>query len=263
MTAPRDSTNDLEQRADGLPPIPPDFVEEEVWLDNIVPTHGYQMTPMVGLGGSAGSIQALSEFFKAMPTDSGMVFVVILHLSPTHVSTLAELLARSTSMTVVQAENGQQVEPDHVYVIPPGKYLTATNGHLKLTDMDNDRGRRVAVDLFFRSLADSHGPHSAAIVLSGADGDGALGIKRMKERGGLTIAQDPEEAEYPGMPRSAIDTGMVDWVLEIAQIPTQLLKYRENELRVALPPEEGPQPMTVRPVGADEREAALRDVLVF
>src|SRR4051812_16679756 len=109
MSAPDESAGQFESRDDGLLSIAPDFVEEEVWLDNIVPTHGYHLTPMVGLGGSAGSIQALTEFFKAMPADSGLIFVVILHLSPTHESTMAELLARSTSMKVLQAENGQQV----------------------------------------------------------------------------------------------------------------------------------------------------------
>jgi two-component system CheB/CheR fusion protein len=175
MTAPEQSKGATEDRDDGLPLASPEIVETEVWLDNIVPMRGFQSAPMIGLGGSAGSIHALTEFFKAMPPDSGMVFVVVLHLSPTHESTMAELLARSTTMSVVQAENGQQVEPNHVYVIPPGKYLTAIDGHLKLTDMDDEHGRRVAVDLFFRSMADSLGPHSAAVVLSGADGDGALG----------------------------------------------------------------------------------------
>lgn len=262
MTDLEQSNGEFEDRGGGLPSVAPDSGETEVWLDNIVPSHGYHLAPMIGLGGSAGSIQALGEFFKAMPADSGMVFVVILHLSPTHESTMPALLARATSMTVLQAENGQRVEPNHVYVIPPGKYLTAVDGHLKLTDIEDAHGKRVAVDLFFRSLADSHGPHSAAIVLSGADGDGALGIKRVKERGGLTIAQDPDEAEYPGMPRAAIESGMVDWVLEISQIPSRLLDYRNNELRLALPPEEGPHPLVARTVGTDDRETALRDILV-
>src|SRR5262249_6494724 len=157
---------------------------------------GYQMTPMVGLGGSAGCIHALTEFFRAMPPDSGMVFVVIIHLSPTHESSMADLLGRSTAMKVVQATDGQKVAPNHVYVIPPGKYLVTVNGHLKLSEFEGERGKRVAVDLFFRSLADTHGPRAAAVILSGADGDGALGIKRIKERGGLTIAQDPDQAEY-------------------------------------------------------------------
>jgi two-component system CheB/CheR fusion protein len=250
---------------DGLPTITPDFVEQDFpdTIDNIIPTRGYQMTPMVGLGGSAGSISALSEFFKEMPPDSGMVFVVILHLSPTHESTMAELLGRVTTMKVVQAADGQKVHPNHVYVIPPGKYLVTVDGHLKLSEFESERGKRVAVDLFFRSLADTHGPRAAAVVLSGADGDGALGIKRIKERGGLTIAQDPEQAEYPGMPRASIDTGMIDWVLEVAQIPGRLLEYHNNGGRLKLPPEDGPQPIPPRQSSDDDGEAALRDVLVF
>ncbi|HYO23372.1 MAG TPA: chemotaxis protein CheB, partial [Lacipirellulaceae bacterium] len=263
MSAPEDTPAGSNGRDEELPPIAPDFVEEELRLDNIVPTRGYQLTPLVGLGGSAGSIKALGEFFNAMPHESGMAFVVILHLSPTHESAMAELLARSTSMPVHQAGDGQEIEPNQVYVIPPGKYLTALDGRLKLTEMDDERGRRVAVDLFFRSLADSHGAHSAAIVLSGADGDGALGIKRIKERGGLTIAQEPEEAEYPSMPRTAIETGMVDWVLNISQMPARLIEYRKTAGRLALPSEEGPQPMLVRPVRSDASEGALRDVLSF
>jgi two-component system CheB/CheR fusion protein len=119
------------------------------------------------------------------------------------------------------------------------------------------------VDLFFRSLADTHGPHALAIILSGADGDGAIGIKRIKERGGLTIAQDPDEAEHAGMPRTAIDTGMVDWVLQVAEMPRRLLAYRDSEETLQLPPEEGPQPAQAPRPSSDEGEAALREALVF
>lgn len=249
----------------GLPPESPDIAEEvlAVEIDNIVPTRGYQMTPMVGIGGSAGSIQALTKFFSEMRPDSGMVFVVILHLAPNYESTLAELLGSTTKMPVVQAVDGQKVHKNHVYVIPPGKYLTTTDGHLRLTQLKHDTGKRVAVDLFFRSLADTHGPHAAAVVLSGADGDGALGIKRIKERGGLTIAQDPDEAEHPGMPRSSINTGMVDWVLRVEEIPGRLIEYQQNEQRVRLPPEDGPAPTTAPRLSLDDGEAALRDVLVY
>jgi two-component system CheB/CheR fusion protein len=265
MNSPQDSApSSPDKTHEGLPSIAPDFVEQD-WpeqIDNIVPTRGYQMTPMVGLGGSAGSIQALTKFFKAMPANSGMVFVVIMHLSPTRESTIADLLGRSTSMPVVQAEDGRKVEPDHVYVIPPGKFLATVNGHLRLFRLESERGKRVAVDLFFRSLADTHGPHAMAVVLSGADGDGALGVKRVKERGGLTIAQDPDEAEHAGMPRASINTGMVDWVLSVAEIPKRLLEYRDHEERLRLPPEEGPPPALPQPTPGDS-EAALRDVLVF
>ncbi|MBL9092066.1 MAG: PAS domain S-box protein [Planctomycetaceae bacterium] len=211
------------QHEGGNPPLAPDFIEQDYAdeIDNAVPTRGYQMTPMVGLGGSAGSISALQDFFRAMPPDTGSIFAVVLHLSPTHASTLPELLQAVTKMTVAQAEDGQRVEKNHVYVIPPGKYLATVNGHLKLTELEGERGKRVAIDFFFRSLADTHSPHAVAIVLSGADGDGAIGIKRIKERGGLTIAQDPDQAEYSTMPRAAIETGMVDGVLDVRRIPEQ------------------------------------------
>ncbi|HEY3913087.1 MAG TPA: chemotaxis protein CheB [Verrucomicrobiae bacterium] len=247
------------------PIVAPDVIEQffPEEMDNVIPTRGYQMTPMVGIGGSAGGIQALEKFFKAMPSDSGMVFVVILHLSPTHESTMAELLGRLTKMPVLQAQDGQKAEINHVYVIPPAKYLVAVDGHFRLVELQSERGKRVAVDLFFRSLADTHGPHAAAIVISGADGDGAIGIKRIKERGGLTIAQDPDEAEHAGMPRTSIDTGMVDWVLQVGDIPKRLLEYRENEARLKLPPEDGPSPAQPAKPATDDREAALREVLVF
>ncbi len=261
----RESTSDVGSGDGSLPPISSDFAEALLLteFDNIIPTRGYKMTPMVGLGGSAGSVQALTQFFHAMPPDSGMVFVVILHLSPTHESTMADLLGRATAMPVVQVQDGQKVEADHVYVIPPGKYLTSLDGHLRLVDLRSERGRRVAVDLFFRSLADTHGPHAAAVVLSGADGDGAIGIKRIKERGGLTIAQDPDEAEHSSMPQAAIDTGMVDWVLSVAEMPKRLLEYRDNELRLKLPSEDGPPPAPAPKLPADDSESALREVLVF
>jgi two-component system CheB/CheR fusion protein len=233
-------------------------------MDDSVPTQGYQTTPLVGLGGSAGAIPALQEFFKAMPADSGMAFVVVMHLAPEHESTLPELLQRCTAMPVFQAAEQQAVEPNQVYVIPPGKTLGTLEGHLTLADPKPlGRGRHVAVDLFFRALADTQGPHAAAVVLSGADGDGAIGIKRIKERGGLTVAQEPEEAEHPSMPRSAIATGMVDWVLPVAEMPARLRHYFGLEKDLMLPPEDGPAPVSKALDPAAQEEAALGDVLAF
>ena len=261
-----DSNGSVPQKsATGLPAIAPDVIEQEAGsqIDNIIPSYGYQLTPIVGLGGSAGAIPALRAFFETMPADAGMIFVVVLHLSPDHVSTLASMIQKWTKMRVVQAVDTQRVEPNWVYVIPPGKHLTATDGHLRVTDLDREHGRRVAVDLFFRSLADAYGPHAAAIVLSGGDGDGTLGIKRIKERGGLTIAQDPEEAEHDSMPRAAIETGMVDWVLGAADMPQRLCDYVARERRLLLPSEEGPQPAEAAKSAATEPESALREILVF
>ncbi|HYF15987.1 MAG TPA: chemotaxis protein CheB [Phycisphaerales bacterium] len=265
MSRPENSSHLATGGNDGLPPVAPDLVGQDcaTLIDNIVPTRGYQMPPMVGIGASAGGIQALIEFFRAMPADTGLTFVVILHLSPTHDSVLDQLLGRATPMTVVQAEDGQQPRPNHVYVIPPGKYLLSTENQLRLVPFETERGKRVAVDMFFRSLADSHGPHAIGVVLSGVDGDGALGIKRVKERGGLTIAQDPGEAEHAGMPRSAINTGMVDWVLKAAEIPARLAEYVRNESRLQLPPEDGPAFPPTQASLADADEAALREILVF
>ncbi len=273
MAKPRESTRKISARSSSPQPglstrgLSPDHSEIDLapLIDDVVPTRGYQMLPMVGLGGSAGGIPAMQAFFRAMPPDSGLVFVVILHLSSEHESTLAQVLQAATSMSVVQVNASEKVQPNCVYVIPPGKQLAAADGRLELAELPSERGQRVAVDLFFRTLADTHGPHSSAIVLSGADGDGAIGIKRVKERGGLTIAQDPDEAEHPGMPNAAIATGMVDWVLQVAAMPARLIQYHERANRLKLPPEDGPQPAKPAPAHTSvaESEAALREVLTF
>jgi two-component system CheB/CheR fusion protein len=245
--------------------LDPDVTEEGLGagLDNVVPTRGYHYTRVVGIGGSAGSIQALQRFFQRLPTDSGMAFVVVLHLSPEHDSVLSEVLQRSTAMKVTEASNGEQVQPNHVYVIPPAKHLSMTDGHLRLSELPREPGRRLTVDLFFRSLADLYGPHAVAIVLSGGDGDGAVGVKRIKERGGLTIAQDPDSAEHSGMPAAAISTGMVDWVLRVEEMPERLVDYNAREGRLQVPSESGPNPALAPQPPPAEDEAALRDVLTF
>lgn len=252
--------------APGLPELAPDTVEQEdggKTLDDMVPTRGYHLTPIVGLGGSAGGIPALAEFFQAMPPDSGLVFVVVLHLSAEHESTLAAVLGRHTAMPVTQAEDGTTVAANHVYIIPPGKYLSSADGQLRLTPLQPEYGKRMAVDVFFRTLADTHGAHAAAVVLSGGDGDGASGLKRVKERGGLTVAQDPEEAEHEGMPRSAIETGMVDWVLKTREMPGRLLAYFQREQQVQLALEEVSSRREAPRPGPDANATVLRDVLNY
>ncbi len=231
--------------------------------ESAAPPKQPQTTRVVGLGASAGGIQALRQFFQAMPANSGMAFVVVLHLAPEHDSSLKEVLQKATEMPVEVAADGRGVLPDHVYVIPPGKQLSLSDGQLRLSELRHEHGKRLTVDGFFRSLAESYGVHAVAIVLSGADGDGALGVKRVKERGGLTIAQDPEEAEHSGMPRSAIATRMVDWVLNVTNMPERLLKYHAGERRLQLPPEAGPNPASAPRPPPSTNEAALRDVLLF
>ncbi len=244
-------------KSNSAKPLLPDEMDDGmVYRDN-------EMLSIVGLGGSAGGIAALQDFFAAMPVDSGLAFVVILHLSPTHESALAEMLQRSTMMQVAVATDGATVQPNSVYVIPPGKFLASANGLLRLSNAEEHRGQRMAVDHFFRTLADTHGSQSLAVVLSGAGGDGALGLKRVKELGGLAIAQDPDEAQYPDMPRSAIATGVVDWVLGVKEMPAKLLAYVKRRRELNLPGEDGPHPSVAEELSCNEKEAALRDVLAF
>lgn len=216
---------------------------------------------VVGLGGSAGAIQALREFFAAVPADPGLAFVVVLHLSREHESVLAELIQRVTALRVLKVTGTVAMEPDTVYVVPPGKVLEVRDGSLVLAPLPPDRQRHIAVDLLFRTLADAHGPRATAIVLSGADGDGAIGIKRIKERGGLTIAQNPEEAQVAGMPSSAIATGMVDWVLPVGQMAERVIEYHRMAPRLHLPAARAPSPAAAGSEPPDER--ALREVLAL
>jgi two-component system CheB/CheR fusion protein len=238
----------------------PDRAEEELSheIDDMVPTRGYREIPVVGIGGSAGSIEALQSFFGTMPAGSGLAFVVVTHLAQDYESMLPDILRRDTRMPVHRAEDGMAIEPGHVYVIPSGKLLECADGKLRLQDPPEARSRHVTVDIFFRSLADTHGPHAAAVVLSGMDGDGAIGVKRVKERGGLAIAQDPQEAMHEGMPRSAIATNVVDWVLPVREMPTRLLSYFRLEQNLLLPAEEPPDAGE-----ADGEEAYLAKVLQF
>lgn len=241
----------------------PDHAEEELGdaLDNVVPTRGYQMLPVVGLGGSAGGLEALQGFFTHTSANPGVAFVVVMHLSSAHESVLAEVLQRCTPMPVLQVQDTVKVEANTVYVIPPGKTIQTFDGYLRLGTLPEQRHHHVTVDIFFRTLADTLGPHAAAIVLSGADGDGAIGIKRIKERGGLTIAQDPEEAQVSSMPSAAIATGMVDWTLPVAQMSARVEQYLSMERALRLPPESVPG-MGPGPVDESD-EAGLRDVLAF
>ncbi len=195
---------------------------------------------MVGIGASAGGIQALTQFFEQMSDNPGMAFVVIMHLSPEHDSNLAALLQRHTRMPVAQINESLEVHPNCVYVIPPAKHLAMTDGHIRLTEPEQFKGRRVPIDHFFRTLAETHGPGAVGIVLSGTGADGSSGLTRIKELGGVTMVQDPEEAEHAEMPRNAISTGMVDYVLPVAEMPQQLRSYRENAERIVLPVAEEP-----------------------
>ncbi|HZE75312.1 MAG TPA: chemotaxis protein CheB [Gemmatimonadales bacterium] len=181
--------------------------------------------PVVGVGASAGGLHALQRFFDAIPAAPGIAFVVVQHLDPTHKSETAELLRRHSRLPVVQLTDNERVEVDRVYVIPPNSELAIVRGVLHLARPANRRGMRMPIDAFLRSLADDQQERSVAVILSGTGADGTLGIKAVKAAGGLTMAQDPETAEYDGMPRNAVATGMVDFELPVEKLPGILLQY--------------------------------------
>jgi len=183
---------------------------------------------VVGIGASAGGIEALQKFFDHTQPGSGMTFVVIVHLPPEHQSLMAEILARHTSMPVLQVEDGMRVEPDHVYVIRPGHTLTISNGRLLLGAPVENRGHRRPVDDFFRSLAEEQKEKAIAVVLSGTGTNGTAGAQAIKAAGGICIAQTPQSAAFPGMPTSLIRSGYADQVVEIADMPALLLKYASH-----------------------------------
>jgi two-component system, chemotaxis family, CheB/CheR fusion protein len=186
---------------------------------------GHSAFPVVGLGASAGGLDAFQKFFDALAPDSGMAFILIQHLDPTHQSMMVDLLAGHTPMTVQQAEDGMPLEREHIYVIPPGSYLSIGGGALRLSPPRERHGARMPFDFLLRSLAKEVGERAICVILSGTGADGSLGLKAVKEKGGLVIAQKPDEAGFDGMPRSAIATGAVDLVLPVAKIPEVLANY--------------------------------------
>jgi two-component system, chemotaxis family, CheB/CheR fusion protein len=196
--------------------------------------NGQAEQPMVvGIGASAGGVTALRAFFETVPAESGIAFVVVIHLSPEHESHLPEVLQATVSIPVEQVTARVPLEADRIYVIPPNKNLVLTDGHLDLTEFDEPRGQRAPIDVFFRTLAACH-PDGVGIILSGSGTDGAVGMKAIKEHGGVLMAQVPEEAEYDSMPRSAIATGLVDFVLPAADMVDKLREIRRGDSRLRL-----------------------------
>jgi two-component system, chemotaxis family, CheB/CheR fusion protein len=183
--------------------------------------------PVVGIGASAGGLAAFEAFFCAMPaaTDTDMAFVLVQHLAPDHKSLLTELVKRYTRMRVFEVEDGMVVKPNCAYIIPPNRDMEFVGGELKLLSRATGRGQRLPIDGFFRSLAAAQRERAICIVLSGTGSDGTLGVRAIKGAGGMAMAQNPESTEYDGMPRNAIATGLVDYVLPPAEMPAQLISY--------------------------------------
>ena len=200
--------------------------------------------PIVGIGASAGGLAAFEAFFSAMPRDTaiGMAFVLVQHLAPDHKSILTDLVKRYTRMQVFQVEDGMMVQPNCTYIIPPNRDMAFLNGTLQLLEPGAPRGLRLPIDFFFRSLAQDQHERAICIVLSGTGSDGSLGLKVVKGEGGMAMAQTLDSAAYDGMPRSAILTGVVDYVLPPAKMPEQLIAYVGHAFRSRPQEVVSPQP---------------------
>ena len=190
---------------------------------------------VVGIGASAGGLGALKTFFDHVPPDSGLAFVVVVHLSPEHKSHLADLLQPHVPFQVQQVTESTPLVPNRVYVIPPNANLSAIDTHLRLSKLEERPRERAPIDHFFRTLANAHDGNAIGVILTGMGSDGTLGIKDIKANGGLIVVQDPNDAEYDGMPRSAIATGLVDRILTVAEIPDAILRYERTQPRVEVP----------------------------
>ncbi|MBT8368084.1 MAG: hypothetical protein KJP23_25600, partial [Deltaproteobacteria bacterium] len=184
--------------------------------------------PIVGIGASAGGLEALELFFSNVPPETNMAFVIIQHLSPTHKSIMADILMKYTQMKVLQIKNNQDIEPNHVYLNPPDKNVVILNCRLHLTEPTQAHGVNLPIDCFFRSLSEDQGEKAICIILSGTATDGTLGLKAIKGEGGMAMVQDPESAKYAGMPTSAIATGLVDFILPVEKIPEALIRYVQH-----------------------------------
>ena len=186
---------------------------------------------VVGIGASAGGLETCANLMDALPANNGMAFVLVQHLDPIHKSMMVELLATHTSMPVLEATDGMLVERDHLYIIPPGANLSVKKGVLLLSAPRTSHGVRLPFDFFLKSLASEYGSRAACVILSGTGADGSIGLKAVREKSGLVIAQDPNEARYEGMPDSAIATGNVDFVLPVDGIAEQLCKHQAQLAR--------------------------------
>ena len=208
---------------------------------------------VVGMGGSAGGLEAFGQFFSHLPSDTGLAFVLVPHLEPTHKGMMPELLGRHTKMEVVEAEDGMAVQPNHVYVIPPNADLAILHGKLQVLEPAAPRGLRMPIDFFFRQLAVDQKEKAIGIILSGMGSDGTQGLKAIKENLGMAMVQDPASAKYDGMPRSAINTGLIDYVAPAEELPAKLIQYVCHTPR---PPED-------RDLPEGEPSAALQKVFVL
>src|SRR6266849_1067808 len=197
--------------------------------------------PVVGIGASAGGLEAFTQLLKALPADTGMAFILIQHLDPAHSSFLSQALGKTTSMKVVQVESGMRVEPDHVYVIPPNADVALAGDELVLVERGPPAQPHLPVDSFLRSLAHERGSQAIGVVLSGTASDGTAGLRAIKGEHGITLVQDPQSAKFSGMPQSAIDAGVVDYTLPLPLLAEELVRLSRHPYLAVdpeLPPEQ-------------------------
>ncbi len=215
--------------------------------------------PVVGIGASAGGLDACRKLLDGLPAKTGMAFILVQHLDPTHESMMVGLLAGHTAMTVRQAveRDADRARPPLCH--SPGTYLSVGNGALHLSQPQARHGARLPFDFLLHSMAEACGPRAICVVLSGTGADGSLGLKSVKEKSGLVIAQDPNEAGYDGMPRSAIVTGAVDLVLPLAKIPEALATYDRRMAGIRGPRRFGTAGCCADPAAPDHRASADQD----
>jgi len=180
---------------------------------------------IAGVGASAGGLESLEQFFRAMPDDTGLAFVVVQHLSPDHKSLMEELFTRFTKIPVREAKHHERVQPNHIYLLPPGKELEIADGRLEVTDRQQDRHLSFPIDRFLSSLAADCGQRAIAVILSGSGSDGSRGARRVQAQGGLVLVEDPEIASFDGMPKAAIETGIVDVVMSSPGLARALVEH--------------------------------------
>jgi chemotaxis methyl-accepting protein methylase/PAS domain-containing protein len=209
--------------------------------------------PVVGIGASAGGLEALEQFLRHVPANSGVAFVIVQHLDPTHKGIMPELLQRATAMEVSQVSDRMQVKPNCVYVIPPNKDMSILHGTLHLFDPAAPRGLRLPIDFFLRSLADDCKDRAIGVILSGMGSDGTMGLRAIKEKAGLGLAQEPSSAKFDSMPKSAIDAGLADIVAPVEELPAKIVAYLQHALHVT----------RVQPVLELKDQSALEKVLIL
>ncbi|HEY5975896.1 MAG TPA: chemotaxis protein CheB, partial [Geobacteraceae bacterium] len=195
--------------------------------------HESLLFPIVGIGASAGGLEALEQFLRHVPVKSGMAFVIVQHLDPTHKGIMPELLQRTTGMKVSQVADRLRVKPDCVYVIPPNKDMSILHGVLHLFEPTAPRGLRLPIDFFLRSLAEDRQEHSIGVILSGMGSDGTMGLRAIKEKAGVALVQEPASAKFDSMPRSAIDAGLADLVAPAEELPGKIVDYLRHALVIA------------------------------